>query len=312
MRIRHAIAAAALAAGMVVSAPAGAYVRTVTDKSAPVHWGTTCLWITTHFTEPPAYLTTDLAVSAAQAAGAAWSRPQVGCTDLELHVVNSPDLSADVANDQHSNVFFRTGQWCRDANDPTTCYDPSALAITTVFAMQTSGQIVDADTEINAVNFTWGDLVAKIGDTGLRATDLQNTLTHEFGHLLGLDHNCHSPADRKLMKDQNGVSVPECTRAPPAVQEATMFNAVMMGDVERRTLAQDDTDGVCAIYPARAAADCTVRDETDPTVEVPGANDKSGGCSVSSAHRPATAGLWLLVVPALIVLRRRFSARRSG
>jgi hypothetical protein len=54
-----------------------------------------------------------------------------------------------------------------------------------------------------------------------------------------------------------------------------------------------------------------VREETDPTVEVPGAGGSdSGGCSISSGARPA--GLLLLVVPAAFLLRRRLTGRRRG
>src|SRR5204862_6586571 len=104
----------------------------------------------------------------------------------------------------------------------------------------------------NAVDFVWGDLVAGIGASG-NVQDLQNTLTHEFGHLLGLDHNCYGSADRSRGIDQNGHAVPDCNRAPPAVQEATMYASVMRGDVARRDLSADDIDGVCAIYPATGA-----------------------------------------------------------
>ena len=51
------------------------------------------------------------------------------------------------------------------------------------------GVIVDADIEMNAVN----NQFVEIGKTlpasdGRNQTDLENTLTHEIGHLLGLDH----------------------------------------------------------------------------------------------------------------------------
>jgi hypothetical protein len=310
MKLRNAILGAALAAGLgLPSSSASAYVRTRTDRGVPIKWSSICLYLTTHFNDPPAYVSPDLALSAARLAAAAWSRPQVGCTDLELHVASSPTDDADVGNDGHSNIFFRKGQWCRSADQ---CYDPQALAITTVFALQDSGRILDADTEINGVDFTWGDLVAGIGSTGIRPADLQNTLTHEFGHLIGLDHNCHSAADRVQMQDQTGADVPNCTGAPPEVMEATMYNSVGRGDVERRTLAQDDTDGVCDIYPAHAAPACISRDDSDPTAEVPGAGGGSGGCSLAPGGQPAALGFFLLLVPLALGLRRRFSARRSG
>jgi hypothetical protein len=291
---------AALAA-LAVLASAGtavAFVRTTTDKGAAVRWPRACVVVIAHTANPPPNLTPDLVVSAARAAAASWSRQNVSCTGFELQVATMDTKDAPVANDKTNNMVFRTDKWE---------YEPSALAITTVFAQQNNGTILDADVELNAIEggrFKWGDLVAGIG-VGTHVEDLQNTLTHEFGHLLGLDHNCFLQGTSRHNVDHTGTPVPDCDRSTPEVQEATMFAAVTPGDTLRRTLAADDIAGVCAIYPPESATSCSAGGGNG------GGDLADGGCSYGRG-RVATGG-GLLLASALLwfsALRRR--GRRPG
>jgi hypothetical protein len=301
----RALSVGALAATLLAGPSARAYVQTKTDCSTgqancgmAVHWPGHCVSVVAHVAEPPPNLTSDLIVAAAQGAAAAWSRPALSCTDLEFQVAISHTPTAPAVQDRHNNLVFRKGVWARmprAAGEPE--YDPAALAITTVYARQTDGVIIDADVELNAVNFTWGDLVAGVGTDGGTSQDLQNTLTHEFGHFIGLDHNCYLPGAGSRGIDQHGNQVPDCNRAPPEVQEATMFAAVMRGDILRRTLADDDIAGVCAIYPAQGAAQCPA---------VGSGDDGGGGCSMARAG----TGELLLVVLVMVTIALVTRARR--
>jgi MYXO-CTERM domain-containing protein len=304
---------AALLVGLIGAAgPARAYVRTKTDRGAAVHWRQNCVYITAHAAGAPPNLPPELVASAARAAAAAWSTPQVDCTSLQLQVAVSEVVDAPVANDKHSNLVFRAGEWCREPHDnEEPCYDHSALAITTVFAQQNDGLVLDADTEINAVDFGWGDLEAGIGLGGTNVQDLQNTLTHEFGHLLGLDHNCYSPSsDRSRGIDQNGRAVPDCLRAPASVQAATMYASVMHGDLERRSLAPDDIEGVCDIYPTTTGVACVAAMDGDPTAQP--ATEDGGGCAVGRGPARTGAGLLVIALGALALRRRRLNASPRG
>jgi hypothetical protein len=277
-----------LAAATMTAGTAQAYVRTTTDKNAPVRWARSCQVINVHSGNPPPNLTPDLVVTAARAAAAAWGTQMAPCSGFELQVTVDENPASTAANDGKNNMLFRRDAWP---------YEPSALAITTVFARQDTGVVLDADVELNAVDggrFKWGDLVAGIG-TGVHVEDLQNTLTHEFGHFLGLDHNCFlAGGTGKRGVDNNGVAVPDCDQASPEQQAATMFAAVAPGDTLRRTLTDDDIAGVCAIYPAASAASCT-----------DGGGLAEGGCSLGA--RPGSAGLALagLLVSAAALRRRR-------
>jgi hypothetical protein len=217
----------------------------MTDRGVPVRWPSNCVTMVVHVDRPPLDLTPAGVEATARAAAATWSRPAVGCTGFEVQMAIEQTDDAVVANDARNNLVFRRDSWA---------YDPQALAITTVFARQSDGVIVDGDLELNAVTFVWGDLAA--GASGARTWDLQNTLTHELGHLLGLDHNCRFPGDVRALLDDRGAPVPECASAPPEIRESTMYPAVLPGDLERRTLAADDIAAVCGIYPLLGAGPC--------------------------------------------------------
>jgi hypothetical protein len=225
-----------------------------------------------HVDRPPLDLTPAGVEATARAAAATWSRPAVGCTGFEVQMAIEQTDDAVVANDARNNLVFRRDSWA---------YDPQALAITTVFARQSDGVIVDGDLELNAVTFVWGDLAA--GASGARTWDLQNTLTHELGHLLGLDHNCRFPGDVRALLDDRGAPVPECASAPPEIRESTMYPAVLPGDLERRTLAADDIAAVCGIYPLLGAGPC-----------LPAAD---GGAQLGDAGSSAMAASLLLATP---------------
>lgn len=104
----------------------------------------------------------------------------------------------------------------------------TVIAVTTTTFFRNSGEIVDADIEMNAANFDFTDgdgppcQGRPSGDCV--STDIQNTATHEVGHLLGLDH---SP-----------------------FPDATMYASAPRGETSKRRLSGDDIEGVCAIYPA--------------------------------------------------------------
>src|SRR4051812_38979453 len=138
------------------SPDAGAYVRTVTSIGAPMFWNRTVITINAYLGDPPDPLTSQDVLYAAQSAANAWSRDRVGCTSLELRVAATQEASAPVLLDNVSRMTFRRENWCKDPQVPgEPCYDPLALAVTSVFARKSDGEIIDADVELNAVTFKW-------------------------------------------------------------------------------------------------------------------------------------------------------------
>ena len=161
-------------------------------------------------------------------------------------------------------VVFKDDDWTYRGIDGT-------LAKTTVTFDSKSGEILDADIEVNAAynNLSVGD--------GKVAYDLQAIMTHEVGHLLGLAHSSDF--------------------------EATMFASYDPGTTALRTLAPDDVKAVCAAYPPGRSAVCdpTPRGGMASDCPAPAAAADAGGCTMGVAARGplgvafgATCGLAVL------------------
>jgi Matrixin len=131
------------------------------------------------------------------------------------------------------------------------CFDPEdddALAITTTTVSTRTGELLDADIEFNDTPQHVGPLTleSRLFTTvdspacALEAPaptcvayDLQNTLTHEIGHVLGFAHT-EDPA-------------------------STMYKWAFFGETSKRKLDEGSQEGLCSVYPAAAPTDdvCT-------------------------------------------------------
>jgi hypothetical protein len=257
-----------------------AYVRTRSSMSnLPLAWKSPCVKLRFLLGSRPPGLTEETFRTAVGEAAAQWSSGQLACTKMVIELAASSDSKAFVDGDRVNNVQFRTDFWGRNAKDvkDRVPYPANALAITSVFAEKSTGVIVDTDVEINAMSALWGDVVA---NPALRKStnthDLQNTLTHEFGHVIGLDHTCDGGGQSNMF-DNAGLKVPSCPGSAE-IQETTMAAIVMPGDTLRRTLAADDQKGVCEIYAA---------DGVPPVCP----EDNGGGCNMSSTRTRTRSSL---------------------
>ena len=169
-----------------------------------------------------------------------------------------------------------------------------AAAITTVFFVDEEGhaedgRILDADIELNGAH---GFFFTVNGSS--KGTDVQNTVTHELGHLMGLDHPCDDGARRPLPRDHLGQRLPSCdprSKLPVEMTRTTMFNFTEPGDTFMRTPEADDVAGVCSSYPlAQDPGQC---------IDV----DLTPGCACSAlGARPAGQGARVAGVPLMPVL----------
>jgi len=270
------------------------------------HWGQSCVPVTAYPDQFRDMTPAQVGVAATAAAGA-WSRTQVACTFMDVEVDVSSDPTHPAGSDPYNVLVFKD-PWCDPAH-PGQC-EPSALAITSVWANKKTGVIHDGDIEVNADPSlsVWADLDI---DPELWKNDLQNALTHEMGHLIGLDHNCYSPTTAKNsrpMIDDQGNAVPDCADAPDDVQAATMFNSAKPGDMTKRTLSPDDLQAVCDIYPV--AADPMLC----PTPPPPPTDTPTGGCAYGGGARATAGGALSVALAAAAVLfaRRRRRRRRRA
>ena len=138
-----------------------------------------------------------------------------------------------------------------------SCTDWGVVALTSVLYDPTTGRIMDADIEVNGWDgvagaigsppqhgwyFTCatpaqpgtcaqrGDCCTTYGQPDCFGMDLENTVTHEVGHFLGLAHS--------------------------GVATSTMFATTAPRETSKRDLAADDAAGVCAIYPEPSGCGC--------------------------------------------------------
>jgi hypothetical protein len=184
-----------------------------------------------------------------------WNAGVVNCSYMDL-VSLGTITDREVGTDHKNIVKFRDATWCRPAvdDDPARCYSPTTAGITTVVYVDDpesgrDGEIVDADVEINGVDFAISKNGVSLDDAACKA-ELANTLTHEIGHVLGLEHTCRVAGDPPRTDDM-GNPVPLCSDVAPGSEEAeaTMYNFQACGEVKKASLSQDDVDAICAVYP---------------------------------------------------------------
>jgi hypothetical protein len=173
-----------------------------------------------------------------------------------------------------NNFMFRDDAW------PYT-NQLDTLALTTVTYNIETAEIYDADVEINTAQatFTTSD------EPDRHEADLDSVVTHEVGHFLGL---AHSEIDAATMR---GIGYE-------------------LGTTGLRTLASDDIQGICEIYPPGES----IGSACEPRHGFSGeCGTKDEGCALAGGVRPDGAGMTALA--ALIGLgsfaRRRLRRREA-
>lgn len=289
---RRAVSVAAIGIALAASESAFAYCRTSTcgedvvgsvcvpataaDCGKPIFWPSPCVSFSAQ-TDGGPNVTRQQTESLTATAFAQWENadcgegkhPRITVENLGPVTCNAIEYNADGAN--NNAIIFRSNGWPYAATN--------AIALTTVTFNVESGEIRDADIELNATDLTFSTT-----DTDVQV-DLQSILTHEAGHFLGL---AHSPE-------------PDATMRPDYPQKSTIL----------RDLAPDDVAGICALYPPGA-----VIDECDPTprgglgdeCNSPVVTQDTGCCSVAVGSEnplaPAAMFAGLAGLAALVTRKR--------
>jgi hypothetical protein len=245
----------------VVSVPreARAFCRTTTDpipadftpdpgtaggcwvQGKPLYWTNACVGYNLQ-KDASHQVSVEAASQALAAAFAKWTGtacPTDGTgrsrTSIDVRDLGPVDCSLVQYNQDQGNqhvIVFRDDSWPHADSNNT-------LALTTVTFNPDTGEIYDADMEINTHDqrVTLSDPVPADG------YDFAAIVTHETGHFLGLAHSADA--------------------------HATMYAHYQPGSTAMRNLTSDDVQGICSIYApdgTRAAAAGAVPElSCDPT-----------------------------------------------
>ena len=312
-------ALAVVLASVFFSSPASAHCRMVTGAGvqpsdgsvcAPLatandhylFWTHRCTQLSISSAMPPHFITIAQAQDVFRTAAATWEAVDCG-SGLDL----SPRFSIDILMD--TNACTRSGHngrghnvssvmFVNDERDwvDTRGWSPIAFAVTLAWHLESTGEIVDVDMEINEARGQWaicdaggcmdGTTTCPLSGCGRDGgpVDLQNVITHELGHYLGIGHT---------------------TSDHP---EATMLATAQFGELTMRDLANDDIDGLCSAYaPGSLADSCDPSPVGGLSLDCQ-AHDCGCGVPGSGPSSDRSGWMGLGVIGALLALRRR---RRS-
>jgi MYXO-CTERM domain-containing protein len=197
--------------------------------------------------------------------------PRIGVTQFPPAVCDKHEYNQAACND--NIIMFRDASWPYEGS-------PNTLALTTVTYALDTGEIYDADMELNSADNAFTTGTTNVG------MDLPSIVQHETGHFLGMAHSHDA--------------------------QAVMFPVYTPGTTTLRTLTADDIAGMCAIYPPG-----TIPSGCDPTprhgFSIYCAGDQpdcDGGASGSSGG--GTTGGCCSVAPGSDAPGRGYAALAAG
>lgn len=222
----------------------------VNEACAPLAWWRSCIgWSLQEGASGS--VPYDIAEGVLDAAFQSWAQAFCGpgLQIQNLGAVKCDKVEYNSAAGNTNVVVFRDAGWPHEGGDHN-------IGLTTVTFDVNTGEIYDADIELNSSQFdlTFEDTVV--------AYDLLSVATHEVGHFLGLSHSGDA--------------------------EATMSQHYDMGSIAFRDLSDDDNKGICEAYPAfetfPPACNPIPRHGFSPECA---ASQKEGSCSVARTEAPA-------------------------
>lgn len=226
---------ASIGATLVTATESHAYCRSTTvpvgpsfqpsrdrcwTEGAPLFWKNSCIGYSIHrlASKQVAY---DDAANAMSLAFSKWtgaSCPTDGSgtsrVSIDIRDIGPVDCGAVKYNSGYGNqnvIVFRDDTWDKEGSSNT-------LALTTVTFDKDTGEIFDADMEVNTFDH-FVELADPISASGY---DFASIVTHETGHFLGMAHS--------------------------GDPYAVMYSQYRPGTTSLRYLTQDDIAGICTVY----------------------------------------------------------------
>lgn len=128
--------------------------------------------------------------------------------DMGATSVKRSGYNVDDPGDNENLVWWEEDDWG---------FDPNVLAVTLTVFYTDTGQMLDGDIVFNGVKYDW----TTTGERGKH--DVENTMAHELGHFMGLNHN-------------------------GANSDATMYPAAQPGETLKRDLHRADVEYLQHLY----------------------------------------------------------------
>jgi len=247
----------------LIPAASGYEFYTAKDSDDPLRWFRRALEYRIATVAPAEFSATDLQALAAQAFEA-WVGTSCGKVPEVTFMGSSSTKQGTVPSrlsDPPDNVIVfieSASKWVTPIAQGGLGNDPSWIAITKIAHNTFTGEIVDADIEINDGGYKF----SIDGSPEADEIDFLSMLTHEVGHYFGLDHSLET--DATMYKSYS--------RSPGSATDA-------------RTLSADDEAGICALY---------TNVPESPYEQETGDGDSGNGCAAGAS--PALLGLALLAV----------------
>jgi predicted Zn-dependent protease len=177
---------------------AGAFELTESPHASEIRWDAMPIQWELDASNSPTHLNSIDQHETIRKAFATWE--DVSGTDVAFE-----DVTFDA--NTNDNLVYWEDNWTAD---------PNMLALTSTMST-TDGTIIGFKIALNAQHPQWTI-------DGRDGMDLQNALTHEVGHVLGLDHTHEN-------------------------NEATMHASAVKGEHSKRDLHWDDKEGIRYLYP---------------------------------------------------------------
>lgn len=273
------------------------------DQGQPLYWASKCIGFSVQ-RDASRYIDLTKARLLTQRAFDAWKAVKcpadpVSCTGAfdqgspSIEVRDLGPVSCDCVeyNGKVGNanaIVFRDSGWVECDGAPKDDAD-TTLALTTVTFNTETGEIYDADMEVNTSN----NPITIEDPPGRIFYDFHSIMTHEAGHFLGLAHtNLRQPADK--------------------TQTPTMFARYEQKEIYMRDPAQDDVCAICAAYPPNRPALCDTTPRRGLALECGGGDPettKKGGCQCALLGGPAS-GLDAAIATGALALVLGLAARR--
>jgi Matrixin len=254
------------------------------SEGSPLYWDTSCVGFSLQ-EDASEFIDIDTVRNVAAFAVVEWTErecPNGGNATLAFSLDQEVACAKAEYNDGGANanvVLFQDFKWAYTGVDNT-------LAKTTVTYDTDSGEILDADMEIN---HAYNEYTVHDPEVAKVVYDLQSIMTHEFGHFIGMDHT----------EDFN----------------ATMNAGYQEGTIELRTIEDDDIAGLCAAYPPGGDAKCIPSPKGGLASECGGEPVDPGGCHVGALGSASDRSWpWLVFAGALggLAFGRARQAARQG